>query len=369
MNIPPVKIHIPEDDRCEILDSIDSMLQSGQLTLGTYGKEFEDLFAEYIGSRYAISVNSGTSALEIALRCFNVKGGSVIVPTNTFIATPLSVLHARGNIKFVDVLDDMCIDIEQVNESICKDTKGVIVVHIGGIVSKHINELLEICHDHNIFLLEDAAHAHGSTYKGQCAGSFGDAGAFSFYPTKIITSGEGGMITTDDKMIHERSLVFRDQGKAGFYNNIHTEQGYNWRMSEVHAVIGLTQFKRLNEFIEHRRKIAAIYDDELRAISGIDPISMPKEMRSNYYKYIAMLHPDINREKLKSDLKEQGVHLSGEVYELPCHLQPVFKHYGYKEGDFPNAERLSRSHICLPIYSNMLPDEAKYVTDILSEVV
>lgn len=371
MNIPAAKICFPEKDRKEILHHIDEILKSGWLTLGNYGKEFEEKFAAYIGVKYAVAVNSGTSALEIILRCLDIEGSSVIVPTNTFFATPAAVIHAGGRVIFADITESLCIDPDSVKENIKKDTKGIIVVHIGGAVAPEIGEIKEICKKHNLFLVEDAAHAHGSTLDGKKAGTFGDAAAFSFYPTKVITSGEGGMIVTNNEDIYKRALVFRDQGKAGFYGNVHTEMGYNWRMSDVHAAIGLSQFARLDEFIEARRGIAKIYDEELEEIDGINPLKILPNGSSNYYKYVALLDKGIDRVAFKKELKERhNVSLSGEVYELPCHLQPIFKKlYGFKGGEFPKAEKLCERHICLPVFPTMTGEEAKYVAEAVNEVI
>ncbi|HMK16071.1 MAG TPA: DegT/DnrJ/EryC1/StrS family aminotransferase, partial [Methanomicrobiales archaeon] len=194
---------------------------------------------------------------------------------------------------------------------------------------------------------------------------------FSFYPTKVMTSGEGGMITTDDRNLYERALVFRDQGKAGFLGNIHTEMGYNWRMSEVHAAIGLSQFNRLEEFIAARRRIAAVYDRLIGKVPGLSPIPVDPAVKSNYYKYCALPAGGTDRAALKKELREKhGVSLSGEVYELPCHLQPIFKEGpGTGEGAFPVAEDLCRRHICLPVYATMKDEEAKYVMESLGKVL
>ena len=372
MKIPAAKIYFPEEDRKDLLKQIDGILESGQLTLGKYTREFEEQFAAYVGTKYAIAVNSGTSALEIPLRALDVKGHLVIVPTNTFFATPASVIHAGGEVIFADVTEDnICIDPESVKENIREDTKGIIVVHIGGVVPPQIKEIQEICEDHGLFLIEDAAHAHGSTLDGKKAGGFGDAAAFSFFPTKVMTSGEGGMITTDDEKIYKRALVFRDQGKAGVSGNIHTELGYNWRMSEIHAVIGLSQFRRLNEFIGVRRQIARIYDEELKRINGVMPMIIPQNVKSNYYKYVGLLDKGIDRAAIKKELKEKyDVSLSGEVYELPCHLQPIFKEiFRYENGEYPRAEDLCERQICLPISAAMTEEEAIYVIDSLKEVI
>ena len=369
MQIPAARIYFPEEDRRWVLEKVDEMLSSGQLTLGKYGREFEQRFADYVGTKYAVAVNSGTSALEIMLRALDMGGSSVIVPTNTFFATPASVIHASGKVIFADVTDNLCIDPESVRQRIQQDTKGVMIVHIGGIVPPQIEEIQQICEEHNLFLLEDAAHAHGSTLNGRKAGSFGIAAAFSFYPTKVMTSGEGGMITTNDENIYKRALVFRDQGKAGPNDNVHTEIGYNWRMSEVHAAIGLSQLARLDEFIAHRRAIAGIYDRELGGVEKLRLVEIPPEVKSNYYKYAAILDVDIDRSSLKKELKEKyTVSLSGEVYELPCHLQPIFKGPG-SEGSFPVAEDLCRRMVCLPVSAIMSEEEAEYVVDSLRKII
>lgn len=371
MQIPAAKIYFSDEDKKDISAKVEEILTTGQLTLGKYGKQFEEEFARYLGTKHAVAVNSGTSALEIILRALGVQGNSVIVPTNTFFATPASVIHAGGKVIFADIGEDLCLDPGSLQESIREDTKAVVMVHIGGVISPQIKQIQEICRTHNLFLIEDAAHAHGSTLNGKKAGTFGVAAAFSFYPTKVMTSGEGGMIVTDDEKIYQRALVFRDQGKAGFYGNVHTELGYNWRMSEIHAVIGLSQFHRLEGFVQHRREIAKIYDEGLKGIDGLTLLECPPQVRSNYYKYTALLDRGLDRATIKRELRERyNVSLSGEVYELPCHLQPVFKNSEwYKEGDYPIAEDLCKRMICLPVSAVMTPEEAEYVIDSLREVL
>jgi dTDP-4-amino-4,6-dideoxygalactose transaminase len=371
MKIPAAKICFGEEDRKKILEQVNETLETGWLTLGKHGKEFEKKFGKYIGTNFAISVSSGTTALEIPLRTIDIKDSSVIVPTNTFFATPAAVIHAGGKVIFSDVADNLCIDPKGVKENIRKNTKAVIVVHIGGIIPPQIKEIQEICKDNDLFLIEDAAHAHGSTMNGKKAGSFGIASGFSFYPTKVMTSGEGGMIVTDDEDIYKRSLVFRDQGKAGFYGNVHTELGCNWRMSELHAILGVSQFNKLEEFVQERRKMAKIYDEKLKNIDGVKKVDIPSSVKSNYYKYVALLDEGIDRTSVKKELKEKyDISLSGEVYELPCHLQPIFKEmYGFKGGEFPIAEDLCKRQICLPIFATMKEEEAEYVVDSLKEVL
>jgi len=362
MNIRAAKILFPKEDREEIINKINQTLDSGNLTLGPNGKELEDKFKSYIGTQYCIATASGTSALEIILRCIGVKDKVVLVPTNTFIATPAAVIHAGGRVKFVDCGQDCNIDPKLAEESIDDNTIAMIVVHIGGYVTENILTLQRICKERGIYLIEDAAHAHGSEFDGKKAGSFGIANAFSLYPTKLMTGSEGGLITTDIESYDVMARVLRDQGKAGFLGNVHTELGYSWRMSEVHAILALSHLKRLDEFIEHRRSLANIYNKGMKDIDHLRTISIKDEKMTNYYKYIAFLETDIERSQFKKLLKEKySISLSGEVYELPCHLQPIFKKlYGYKEGDLPISESLCSKMICLPMYHEMTTEEAHY---------
>lgn len=370
MRIPAAQIYFPSEDRREILRKIDEALSIGQLTLGKYNREFEERFAAYVGTKYAVAVSSGTSSLEIPLRILGAEGQTVLVPTNTFFATPAAVLHAGGHVRFVDAdPETFSLDVESLRRSITPDTVGVIVVHIGGIVTPRMAEIKKICREHGLWLLEDAAHAHGCSYNGQMAGTFGVAASFSFYPTKVMTSAEGGMIVTNDEHIANEAKLYRDQGKLSFTQNLHGKLGYNWRMSEPHAIIGLSQFGRLEEFITARQHIATIYDQELAEVPGIRPLLVRNGCRCNYYKYIALLDKGIDRAALKKTLREQyEIGLSGEVYELPCHLQPIFSQ-GHKEGDFPQAEDICQQHICLPIYVTMTDEEAHYVVSSLKKAL
>lgn len=369
LRVPPAQIHVPPEDRAEILRLIDQALASGQLTLGSIGRQLEDRFAGMHGARHAIAVNSGTSSIEIPLRALAAKGSpvdgkEVLVPANTFFATAAAVIAAGATPKFVDCDPaTMAADPESVRAAIGPDTAGLVLVHIGGLVTPAVKELRAICDEHGLFLFEDAAHAHGSSLGGEMAGTFGFAGSFSFYPTKVITAGEGGMILTDDDTIAEEARTYRDQGKAGFTANVHTRLGYNWRMSEPHAAIGLSQLGRLAEFVEHRQRIAAIYDDGLASLP-LTPLAIPAEASCNYYKYVAYLPEAVDRARLKKTLREQyGVALSGEVYELPLTAQPVFAPWVDRE--LPRAAQICARHICLPISAVITEEQAGIVVSSL----
>ncbi len=370
--IPPAKPYVPSEDVNLIKKDVEKILHSGMLTLGEYTKRFEAEFAKFSKVQYAVAVNSGTSALEIALREVGLtRRDEVLVPTNTFCATAAVVFHAGGKLVFTDVnAQSLCMDTENVQRYLTAKTKAVIAVHIGGLICPEIKKIKEICRDHNIVLIEDAAHAHGSTIDNQPAGSIGDIGCFSFYPTKVMTTGEGGMITTNSKDVATKAAILRDQGKDGFTSNIIVELGYNWRMSEISAAIGLLQLNRLLEFIKSRSRIAKFYDEKLSRINGVEPLKRPQNILNNYYKYIAFLSSEISRDDFKQRLREKGVKLSGEVYWPPLHMQPIYKRLlKVKEGDFPVAEDACRRMVCLPIYSQMAIDEASYVIERVKEVL
>ena len=370
MKIPPARIYFPDNDRKAILAAIDVALQTGQLTMGRHGKAFEEDFARFVGTRHAVAVASGTSAIEIPLRIAGVAGREVLVPTNTFFATVFGVLHAGGRVRFMDAdPSTFGVSADSVRAQLTDQTAAVIVVHIGGIVTPEMGEIKQLCRDHDAFLLEDAAHAHGSTVGGRQAGTFGDAASFSFYPTKVTTSAEGGMIVTDDDRIASEARLYRDQGKISFTENRHDKMGYNWRLSEPHAIIGRAHFNRLPEFIAERQRLAAHYDRLLTDARGITPVKPPSACHSNYYKYIAMVDSGVDRRRLKLYLREQcGVSLSGEVYEYPCHLQPIFDG-AYRGGSYPVAEDLCRHHVCLPLFQGMTEDEVAHVAGSLAEAL
>lgn len=375
-NVPILRLDYTRQDIDFITDGIIEVLKSGYLTMGEKVVKFERAFAEFTGTRYAIATNSGTSSLEIVLRAIGIEGSTVIVPSNTFMATPVTVVHAGGRVIFADCQkENLQLDPADLKRKIRADTRGVMLVHIGGIISPHLDEIKSLCNEKGLFLLEDAAHAHGATIDGRKAGTLGIAGSFSFYPTKVLVTAEGGMITTDDEQIYRRALVLRDHGKESPDFNVHTEFGYNWRFSELHAVLGLQQMRKADAILAERRKIARLYDEKLERVKGIRKLTIPPNIKPSYYKYIVFLDDSFHREKVKRELKEKyRVSLTGEVYADPCHSQPAFKKYPWAvvnnpADTFPQTEYVAERHICLPLYPGLTEEEIDYVVDCLERVL
>jgi len=366
--IPAQRYDFSDEDVELILTQFGSLLRTRSfLSMGAYCAAFEERFAAYVGSSHAVSVSSGTGALEIILRACDLAGSEVIVPTNTFAATAFAVVHAGATPVFADCGDDLLLDLDDVERRLTPATRAVIVVHIGGLVSPGMDRLQELCRSRGLMLIEDAAHAHGSRLNGICAGTFGDAAAFSFFSTKVMTTGEGGMITTASAEIAARARTLRDQAKVDGVNR-HDLIGYNWRMAEVQAILGLAQLARLDEFIEARRRVARIYDQVLRQEpQRLRPLEIPPGAAPNYYKYVVFADSDVAH--ITSRLAaERRVRLGGAVYDVPCHQQPAFSHL-VRAPVLPRAEHLCRHHICPPIYPSLTDDDASYVAESLIEVV
>ena len=379
--MPSARVVFHARDRAEIAAAVTEILASGALTLGPYTRRFEEAFAAAhtgpraaVGARpapdgpHAVGVASGTAALDIALRAIGVRGREVVVPANTFYATAAAVLQAGARPVFADVdAATFALSAATTAAALTPRTAAVVIVHIGGLISPGIDEVRALCAARGIALVEDAAHAHGSTFDGRFAGSFGVAAAFSFYPTKVVTSGEGGMVLTSSPELAQEARIYRDQGKGAFTANRHVRLGSAWRMSELHAVTGLVHLRRMEEFIARRRVVAAAYDKALAGLGGLRPLAEPPECRSNVYKYIALLPPGLDRARFKSELAQRfQVNLSGEVYDLPLHRQPVLAEYAGPP--LPVAEELAARHICLPVHSDMTDSETDEVLTAVATV-
>ncbi|MBU0572918.1 MAG: DegT/DnrJ/EryC1/StrS family aminotransferase [Candidatus Margulisbacteria bacterium] len=368
MKVVAAKPFFSKEDVDSILGDIRVCLETGALTFGPSVRKFEQMFAEYCGVKHAIAVNSGTCSLEIPLRYFDVKDKEVIVPTNTFVASANTVIYAGGKPIIADVRKDtLDLDPEDVRKKITPKTKGIIVVHLAGLICPQMDELKAICKEYNLFLIEDAAQAQGATLDGKKAGSLGDVGSFSFFPTKVMTTGEGGMITTNDDQLAEYARSLRHHGRVGV---LHSRLGYNWRMSDVNAVIGIHQLKRLEDFVNERNRIAQRYNEGIAEIDNIDPFPVPKNIRHCYYKYPVELKGKLNAVELEKILIEKYDISVATLYRPPVHLQPLYREmFGYKEGDLPNAEEILSRELCLPMYVGLKDEEIDYVLEALAKEV
>ena len=379
MNIPILRVPFSENDRHFIYEALDQVFDSGFLTMGKFTIDFEERFADFQRSKYAIACGNATCALEIIIRSIGIQDKSVIIPTNTFLATGFAVIHSGNRIIFADSNPHtLCLDIDDAIERIDEDTAAIIMVHIGGTIDPEIKRLKEICDERGIYLIEDCAHAHGSNIDGQMAGIIGIAGAFSFFPTKVLVTGEGGIITTDDEALYKEAMKLRNHGKDPELSNHISVVGNNWRMSEITAVVGVQQMRRATEIVAERQAIAQYYDHALKDMNGIVPIALADNVISSYYKYIAYLDEQFDRTYIKKTLKENfQVNLTGEVYADLCHKEPLWHHFDYdgrsgeahSKGDFPGAEYLSKHHICLPLYPGLTQEEVEWVIEALGKVL
>jgi dTDP-4-amino-4,6-dideoxygalactose transaminase len=358
-----------EESIRKILLDMESTLRSGILTNGLHTKEFERKFAEYIQTKFAVAVNSGTSNLEIVLRYFGVKNSEVIVPTNTFIATANSVLFAGGKPVFADMREDtLCIDPFEVERRISSKTVAVIVVHVAGLVCPQIREISKLCKDHGLFLIEDCAHAHGAMIDGVKAGALGDAGCFSFFPTKIMTTGEGGIITTDNSSLAAAALMMRNHGQNS--QSLMVTLGHNWCMGELNAILGEHQLENLEFFVARRNELAQIYNESLLNVEGVSPIINPSNIRHSYYKYTVKLDRGINVEKVSKMLKEEYNIDTGHLYYPPVHLHPYYReNFGTGEGMFPVAEDVLPRVLCLPLHVAIAKESVPYITKALDNCI
>ena len=366
--IKPFFFDMDDADMAAFLDGAEKVLRSGNLILGDNTNQFEQEFARFIGVSHAIAVNSGTSALKILLRIQSVEDKTVLVPTNTNFATAAAVLHAGGFVQYLDMdettfaptleIVQAALDRPPVDDG--PDIAGLIWVHIGGVVSAEFPAVVACCRSRGLFVLEDAAHAHGSQLNGVKAGALADGGAFSFFPTKVMTTGEGGMITTNSDEADMLARSFRNQGKRGMsFGGLHHDLGGSYRITELGAVQGLIHLSKLPQMIRRRQAAYDVIAGKLDE-AGIRYVSTDHMDVASQYKQIVLLRDGIDPATLKQALADDGVILGGAVYELPCHGQPVFE--GICAGErYPIADRWCPNHICPPLTSGMTEEDAETV--------
>ena len=340
------------------------LLNNGRhMTMGRYNEEFEAAFAARHGARHAVAVSSGTAALEILLRAIPVASRRVVVPTNTFGATPVSVIRAGGIPVFADCGPDMAVDPDAVEALLSPEVVAVVIVHIGGRLSQNLPRLSALCQRAGIALVEDAAHASGASLAGHEAGTWGLGGAFSFFSTKVMTTGEGGMLVTGDERVRDFARRLRDHAKEA--NGTMNAIGYNWRLTEMQAILGLVQLRGLEDSIRRRATVAAAYRGAVAGLPGVGVIEDGGGSAGNHYKEIIFVGERSPTELRRALQDRFEVTLGGEVYAVPCHLQAAFA--SYPGGPFPNADRLCGRHICPPILPDMTGDELEWATQALRQ--
>lgn len=357
--VPSFQTGFSEGEITEVLASTEQILRTGQLILGPYTREFEAAMADVAQTEHAIAVNSGSTALEIAYKALDVKDRQVLVPTNTNFATAAAAVYAGANVELYD--NGLYPDFDDLTERLNADTGAVVVVHIGGYISSDMQRIAARCQNLGIPLIEDAAHAHGALQDGQAAGSFGRAAAFSFFPTKTITTSEGGMIATNDADLATKARQYRDQGRSAD-GLTHEVWGNSWRITEIGAALGLAQIRRIEEDTDRRAAIITRYQTELAGTVLEFPALTPGS-RPSGHKCIAILPENISRDALKKALLSRGVQLGRGVYEKPLHQQPLFEES--KRGRYKMADSFASRHLCLPLWRFMEERDVSRVIDSL----
>lgn len=367
VTVPSFRVEFDDDEVREILDSVARALAGGRLTLGAMTATFEQALADVCGTTYAIAVSSGSSALEIIMRAVGVSSGVVLLPTNTNYATAAAALNAGARIEFYD--GGLFFDMTDLERRLARvPASAVVVVHIGGYLAPDILELAALCARYGVPLIEDAAHAHGATLHDRPAGSFGTAAAFSFFPTKLITTGEGGAITTSDHAIHASALLLRDQGKDPD-TGLHVVPGNSWRLGEMNAAVGMAQLRRLPIDRARRKTILDAYHAGLAGTGLSVEAGAPGSVPSGY-KCIATPPAHVDRSSFQRRLLEHGVELGRGVYETPLHQQPVFREtLAARSQRFPIADRFARHHVCLPIWRFMTETQQGHVIEAVAAVL
>lgn len=335
-------------------------------SLGKYIDEFEEKFSRYCGVSYGVSSNSGTSALHLALASLGIgKNDEVIIPAFTMISTANAVSYQGAKPVLVDSQrDTFNIDPTKIEEKITQKTRAIIAVHIYGHPAD-MDEILKISKKHGLYVIEDAAEAHGAEYKGRRVGGLGDVGCFSFYGNKIITTGEGGMVITNNRKIKERLIYLRDLAFSKDRHFWHCHLGFNYRMSNLQAAVGLAQLERIEELIRIKRRNAKIYHALLKDINGITLPIEESYARNVYWMYAILIEDDfgISRDKLRQRLAQKGIETRN--FFIPIHLQPIYSKIC--KGHFPIAEEICKRGLYLPSAPNLKKDEIEFIAKSIKE--
>ncbi|NQT73463.1 MAG: UDP-4-amino-4,6-dideoxy-N-acetyl-beta-L-altrosamine transaminase [Chloroflexi bacterium] len=371
--IPYARQSIDEQD----VAAVCSVLRSDWLTTGPKVEQFEQAVADYVNAKHAVAVSSGTAALHAAMFALGVgPGDEVIVPPMTFAATANCVLYQGGTPVFADVeADTLLIDPAQVETNITAKTKAIIGVDYAGQPCDW-DALREIADRHKLYLVDDGCHSLGAEYKGKKIGTLTDFTVFSFHPVKHITTGEGGMITTDDEDLANRMRLFRNHGITSDFRDREirgswfyemASLGYNYRLTDIQCALGLSQLKKLPDFLTRRREIAKIYNGTFDELEGISPLSVRDDVLHAYHLYVVRVSTDkcqCDRAQIFKELRENGIGVN--VHYIPVYLHPYYrKHFGTRPGCCPIAEKAYEEIISLPMFAGMTDDDVKEVINLL----
>jgi perosamine synthetase len=353
-----INVSSPALDSSEI-QAVVAVLRSGMLAQGARVAEFEEAFAAYIGTKHAIAVNSGTAALHIALLASGIgEGDEVITTPFTFISTANAILFCGARPIFADIDEaTFNIDPDRIREKITPRTKAILPVHLYG-QPCDMDKISGICHEHHLALIEDACQAHGAKYHSARAGSFG-TGCFSFYPTKNMTTGEGGMITTNDGDLAARARMLRSHGQSERY--MHEALGYNYRMTDIAAAIGICQLAGLEESTRKRIENALFLSQEIDSIEGLIPPFVAPGVKHVFSQFTIRVTGSYGttRNELQQKLREKGVE-SSIHYPLPVHFQPLYRKLGYDDS-LPNAEKAAGEVLSLPVHPGLNKEDLKTI--------
>lgn len=377
-NIPYAKHCIDQDD----IKSVVSVLKSDWLTTGPKVDEFEKSFANYVGAKFAVAVSSGTAALHTAAFATGIcKGDEVITTPMTFAASSNCVLYQDGRPVFADI-DKKTYNIDPANikRKVTKKTKAIIPVDYTG-QPCDLDEIKDIADDKNLIVIEDASHAIGSKYKGKKIGSISDLSVFSFHPVKHITTGEGGIITTNSKELYEKLLLFRNHGITknetdfvspadGSWYYEQQSLGYNYRITDFQCALGLSQLKKIDKIIKRRKEIVTKYNEAFEKVDEIITPFQLKKCESSWHLYVIQLSLEklkINRKKVFNDLRKKNIGI--QVHYIPVYYHPYYQRLGYNKGLCPNAEWLYERIISLPLYPKMTDSDVDNVINALKAII
>lgn len=369
LSVPMSSADLDESDVSAVLD----VVRSGRLALGERTVEFEKMIAEYVGVKHAVAVSSGTSALHLIVKALGIGAGDeVIVPSFSFAASANVVLYENAVPVFVDVeAETYNLDPADIERRITPRTKAIMVVDVFGHPAAW-DEIAAIAERHNLLIIDDSCEALGAEYHGQKLrgkiGAFGDAAAFAFYPNKQITTGEGGMIVTNNDEVARicRSLRNQGRGEMGAWLE-HERLGYNYRLDEMSAALGCSQMRRVEEFLVKRERVANIYSELLRGLDWVRTPIVKSNARMSWFVYVVTLAEGIDRDDVMREMEAQGVPVRG--YFSPLHSQPYIREMFGSEWTLPVTESIAKRTIALPFHNNFDSAQAERVVACLSEAV